>query len=164
MIVTPQELSAINGQAVREYPSECCGVIVSRGGERRLLPLRNIQDELHRMDPNRYPRTSRTAYHVDARDYMTIERLLQEGFSVAVVYHSHIDVGAYFSETDKRQALLGQDPNEHDPIFADATYLVVSVVPGRVQTVAAFRWDRSRRDFVAVEPVTSPPAHQETVE
>jgi proteasome lid subunit RPN8/RPN11 len=25
-----------------------------------------------------------------------------EGFGVAVIYHSHVDAGAYFSETDMR--------------------------------------------------------------
>ncbi len=151
MILAPAELDAIQAHAVRDYPAECCGVLLTRGGERRLMPLRNVQDELHRRDPARYPRDSRTAYHVHAQDVLAIERLLQQGFSVAILYHSHIDAGAYLSETDRRQALLGQDPRQHDPLFPDAIYLVLSVLGGKVAGMAGFRWDRARRDFAPVD-------------
>jgi proteasome lid subunit RPN8/RPN11 len=65
---------------------------------------------------------------------------------VAVIYHSHIDAGAYFSETDRRQAVIGGQP-----AYPAAVYVVTSVVAGRVEAVAAFRWDAERRDFVPVE-------------
>ena len=110
MIVTAEELAAIHAQAVREYPHESCGLILTRGGERRVLPCRNIQEELHAKDPARHPRDARTAYYIDPQDLLRIDRLDREGFAVAVIYHSHIDAGAYFSETDRRQALFGEEP------------------------------------------------------
>lgn len=145
MTVTPEELEAIRRQAVEEYPHESCGVIVARGAERRLLPCRNIQDELHRKNPARHPRDARTAYYIDPQDLLRIGRLEDEGFTVAVIYHSHVDAGAYFSETDKRQALIGGEPT-----YPHAAYVVASVVEGRVEAVAAFRWDQGRRDFLPV--------------
>lgn len=150
MILTADELAAIERQAVEEYPAECCGAIVVRDAERRLLRFRNVQDELHARDPVRHPRTARTAYTVGREDLERLERALAGGCTLAVVYHSHVDAGAYFSETDKRMALLGQDPRHHDPLYPEATYLVVSVVEGRPAAVAAFRWDREGRDFVPV--------------
>jgi proteasome lid subunit RPN8/RPN11 len=147
VILTPAELAAIERQALEEYPSECCGVVVGRGEERRLLRFRNIQDSLHAVDPQRYPRTSRTAYTVGKDDFERLERVHAEGFTLAVIYHSHIDAGAYFSETDKRMALMGQDPRHHDPLYPDAIYVVVSVVDNQVEAVAAFRWDGVDRDF-----------------
>ena len=150
MIVTAEELAAIHAQAVREYPHESCGLILTSGGERRVIPCRNIQEELHAQDPARHPRDARTAYFIDPQDLLRIGRLEAEGFAVAVIYHSHIDAGAYFSETDRRQALFGEDP-----MYPDAAYIVSSVrgeASGpRVDDTAAFRWDPPRRDFAAVE-------------
>jgi proteasome lid subunit RPN8/RPN11 len=146
MIPTPDELERIREQAVEEYPSEACGVILVRGAERRFLRCRNIQNQLHAKDPVRHPRDARTAYYIDPADLLAIGRLEGEGFGIAVIYHSHVDAGAYFSETDKRQALLGGEPS-----YPDATWVVVSVVTGRVEAAAAFRWDVNRRDFAPVE-------------
>lgn len=146
MIVTAEELRAVAAQAVAEYPRESCGVILARDGERRLVGCRNVQDDLHRRDPVRYPRDARTAYYIDPADLLRIGRLEGEGFAVAVIYHSHIDAGAYFSETDRRQALVAGEP-----AYPDAAYVVTSVVSGRVDAVAAFRWDAAQRDFMPVD-------------
>lgn len=146
MIVTPDEVAAIRQQAEEEYPYESCGVIVARGGERRLLRCRNVQNELHARDPQRHPRDARTAYYIDPKDLLRIGDLEREGFAVAVIYHSHVDAGAYFSETDRRQALVGDAPT-----YPEATWLVTSVMQGRAEAVAGFRWSPAERDFVAVD-------------
>jgi hypothetical protein len=38
-----------------------------------------------------------------------------------------------------------------EPAYAGAVYVVTSVVGGAADAVAAFRWDGTRRDFVAME-------------
>jgi proteasome lid subunit RPN8/RPN11 len=146
MIVTPAEQEAIRAQAVEEYPFESCGVILVRAGDRRLLRCRNAQNELHARDPVRHPRDARTAYYIDPKDLLRIGDLERQGFAVAVIYHSHVDAGAYFSETDRRQALVGGEP-----AYPDAVYVVTSVMDGKVDAAAAFRWDAGRRDFVLME-------------
>ena len=146
MVLTASEQEAIHAQAVEEYPFESCGVILARGGERRLLRCRNAQNELHARDPVRYPRDARTAYYIDPKDLLRIGDLERQGFAVAVIYHSHVDAGAYFSDTDRRQAVLGGEP-----AYPDAVYIVTSVVGGAVDAAAAFRWDAARRDFLAME-------------
>ena len=158
MIVTADELTALRAQAVEEYPAESCGVIVRREEERRLVRCRNIQNELHAKDPARHPRDARTAYYIDPADLLRIGRMEGEGFGVAVIYHSHVDAGAYFSETDKRNALVGDEP-----AYPDAIYLVTSVMGGHVEATAAFRWDAGRRDFVAVSMDDGSPAAGGTV-
>ena len=145
-MVTPAELEAIRAQAVQEYPHESCGVVLTRGAERRLLRCRNVQDDLHAKDPARHPRDARTAYYIDPRDLLRIADLERYGFAVAVIYHSHVDAGAYFSETDRRQALVGGEP-----AYPEAAYVVTSVVAGRAEASAAFRWSLERRDFVPVD-------------
>jgi proteasome lid subunit RPN8/RPN11 len=148
MVLSGAELETIRAQAVEEYPFESCGVVLSRGDERRLLRCRNAQNELHARDPERYPRDARTAYYIDPKDLLRIGDLEHQGFGVAVIYHSHVDAGAYFSETDRRQAVMGGEP-----AYPGAVYVVTSVVGGVAEAVAAFRWDATRRDFAAMELV-----------
>ena len=132
MIFLPDELNQIKAQAE---------------ADRLLLPCRNIQDELHASDPVRHPRDSRTAYFIDPKDLLTIGRREGQGYGVAVIYHSHIDAGAYFSATDKRNALVNDEP-----AYPDTVYVVLSVVKGKVVDAGAFVWDVTARDFVAAEP------------
>ena len=146
MVLTAAERETIHAQAVEEYPFEACGVILARGGERRLLRCRNAQNELHARDPVRHPRDARTAYYIDPKDLLRIGDLERQGFAVAVIYHSHVDAGAYFSDTDRRQALVGGEP-----AYPGAVYVVTSVVGGAVDAAAAFRWDPTRRDFLPME-------------
>ncbi len=148
MILTGTELAAIRKQAEAEYPAECCGVVLVREGahaERWLCPCRNIQDSLHAEDPARYPRDSRTAYYMAHEDLIEISRREMQGYGVRVIYHSHADVGAYFSETDRRNALV-----EGQPAYPGATYVVVAVDSGRAGEARAFCWEPAGGQFVEV--------------
>ncbi len=62
---------------------------------------------------------------------------------MATIYHSHIDTGAYFSDTDKRNALINGEP-----AYPDAVYVVLSIADRRLAGAGAFAWDPARRDFV----------------
>jgi proteasome lid subunit RPN8/RPN11 len=90
--LTRSELEEIRKQAEAEYPAECCGVVFEApDGRRELFPCRNVQDEKHAEDPERFPRTSRHAYYVHPADNLRIQRRTVEGFRVSVIYHSHVD-------------------------------------------------------------------------
>ena len=146
MILTPEESQRIQAQAVAEYPAESCGVILRRGDERRLIPCRNQQEELHRRDPEKHPRTSRTAYYIHSEDLLRICDLQEQGFVLDVIYHSHVDTGAYFSPTDRINATPGGVP-----MYPDTTYVVTSVVERRIEGMAAFRWSAGAKDFVEID-------------
>jgi proteasome lid subunit RPN8/RPN11 len=72
-----------------------------------------------------------------------IRRGEAEGRPVKVLYHSHLDVGAYFSDTDAAVAKGGQD----EPPW-DLAYLVTSVRGGVVDDRKLFVWDPAARSFV----------------
>ena len=156
-LLTAGELRAIQEHAEAEYPAECCGVLlVRRGGaeERRLLACRNIQDELHAKDPGRFPRTARTAYYIAHEDLLEIGRRESDGFEVHVIYHSHVDTGAYFSETDRRNAMV-----DGMPAYPAATYVVVGVTAGpRRRRPARIASTRRAGEFVEVPLVVGEPA------
>ncbi|MBI3455879.1 MAG: M67 family metallopeptidase [Candidatus Rokubacteria bacterium] len=147
MILTEAELAAIRKQAEAEYPAECCGVLLVRGGlaERLLHPCRNIQNTLHAQDPARFPRDARTAYYIAHDDLIEISRKEIEGYRVHAIYHSHVDVGAYFSETDRRQALV-----DGQPAYPTAIYVVVAVNGGRAGEARAFRWGPCAGQFAEI--------------
>jgi proteasome lid subunit RPN8/RPN11 len=156
--LTTRELEAIQRHAWADYPAECCGVLLVRPGaveERRLLPCRNIQDELHARDPVRHPRTARTAYYIGHSDLLEIGRREGEGFEVRVIYHSHVDAGAYFSETDRQNAMV-----DGIPAYPQATYVVVAVAEGRVSETRAHRFNREAQAFVEVPLVVGEGAVQ----
>ncbi|MBI4587422.1 MAG: M67 family metallopeptidase [Candidatus Rokubacteria bacterium] len=149
MILSREEFERIRVQAETEYPSECCGVVLAKGdapGERLLLPCRNVQNELHAKDPVRHPRDARTAYHIDPQDLLRIGRFESDGYGIRTIYHSHIDAGAYFSETDKKNALI-----QDEPAYPEAVHVVLSVASGKVAGAAAFAWSPDRREFLPVE-------------
>jgi [CysO sulfur-carrier protein]-S-L-cysteine hydrolase len=146
VILTPEERAAIEAQAVEEYPHEACGVILASGAERTLMRCRNDQDELHARDPARHPRDARTAYHIADSDRLRMLRFEDKGFVPVVIYHSHVDAGAYFSETDTRQALL-----QGEPMYPDTTYVVVSVRNRQVDAIAGFRWSPTGRRFAEID-------------
>jgi proteasome lid subunit RPN8/RPN11 len=152
MIVTPDEFAQLRAQAIREYPFECCGFILERATPspgRLWLPCRNEQNDLHRKDPKTYPRDARTAYRIHGQDVINMERLsLKEGYRLSVLYHSHVDVGAYFSPTDRESAKFSGEP-----LYPDTVYLVLSVRKKsaiEVDAAAAFRWDPQEKDFIQV--------------
>ena len=129
-----------------DYPAECCGIIASGAGGHSVHRCRNIQDELHKRDPETHSRTARTAYRMDD---LEVARILQqveaEGGGLAAFYHSHIDCDAYFSEEDKAAAMFLDEP-----AYPGVSYIVVSVIDGEVRGHAAFRWVPQARAFDGV--------------
>ena len=146
MLMTPAEVAAIKQQAVAEYPNECCGVILTRGAERRIVACRNVQDQMHARDPITFPRTARNAYYMDPIDALRLNRLVDEGFEFAVIYHSHPNAGAYFSETDRGQALI-----RGEPAYPGTAYVVASVIGREVKSLAAFRFSHASGAFERVD-------------
>jgi len=144
VILTAEELAAISRPAVAEYPDECCGVVLTRGTARVLIQCRNEQNALHAKDPKSYPRDARTAFSMHPHDLLRMARLEQDGYEIAVIYHSHPNAGSYFSPTDQEQALMAGEPK-----YPGTTHVVASVVGDRVRSIAAYRWDG--RGFVRAD-------------
>jgi proteasome lid subunit RPN8/RPN11 len=128
---------------------ESCGLLAGPASEPLLVdtivPMENRANKLHALDPETYPRTGRMYFDINP---MVFERELRERAARAtpakVLYHSHLDVGAYFSETDAAAATMGGSEPAHD-----LAYLVTSVRKGEVDDHKLFVWDPGARAFVA---------------
>lgn len=127
---------------------ESCGLLAGPAADPRLvdriLPMKNRANALHALDPETYPRTGHSYFDVDP---LKVERAVEEGARagspVKVLYHSHLDVGAYFSETDAAAATMAGDAPTQD-----VAYLVTSVRAGVVDERKLFVWDPETRAFV----------------
>ena len=127
---------------------ESCGLLFGPADDplaiSGVFPMENRANKLHALDPETYPRTGRMYFDIDP---LKFDRAMREREAAAqpvkVLYHSHLDVGAYFSETDATAATMGGT----EPAY-DLAYLVTSVREGRVDDHRLFIWDRAARAFV----------------
>jgi proteasome lid subunit RPN8/RPN11 len=122
------------------YPEEGCGLILETDDGYRFHATENLANKYHEADPETYPRTAKTFYIINPVEFMDAE---DRGERVAVVVHSHADVGDYFSDEDVAAALMPQfdedDPPE--PAHPGTDYLVVSVRDGTADHASLFRFD-----------------------
>lgn len=132
---------------------EACGVIAGPAGDlvadaQEGIP--NLANKYHAMDPEEYPRTGRTYFLIDPLKFSKRVREAEaNGRPIKVLWHSHLDCGAYFSETDAQTALAGGDEPSYDLAF-----LVVSVrgdgkgAGAHVDDRKLFVWDARAKSFV----------------
>lgn len=142
-----EALDAMYAHARRDYPNECCGIVYGPRATRaadQAVPCENIQNRLHAEDPVRFPRDARTAYNLEARDLLAMQKSLRGNTPAKIVYHSHVDVGAYFSDTDQAAAQF-----EGEPAYP-VEYVVIDVRADGTRGAKQFSWDQEQRRYLEV--------------
>lgn len=130
-------LARIVGRCEADPAREVCGFIVRRGGAEDVVQLENVADRYHARDPAAFPRTSRDSYLMDPRAQLRLqEELAAEGGEIVAVWHSHVEVGAYFSAKDRADAVI-----DGAQVIPGADYLVLGVRSGKVTEVRRFRFE-----------------------
>jgi adenylyltransferase/sulfurtransferase len=140
-------LAEIYAHARRDYPNECCGIVYGPKGlpvADRAVACANIQNELHAEDPVMHARDARTAYNLGAADLFTLGKSLRGETPAKIVYHSHVDVGAYFSDTDQAAAQMDGEPSY--PV----EYVVIDVGQNGIGGAAQFAWDPTERRYLEI--------------
>ena len=131
LVVDTATLAEIEAHAVECYPNESCGFVCGPASEPAVLDqaIREVNeaDKYHARDPITFPRTSRTYFKInELRASRTFDAQAASGRPVKVIYHSHCDVGAYFSEEDAYTfASEGQ-------LMWPCAFVVISVVDAKV--------------------------------
>lgn len=133
--------------AEKDYPEETCGILLGPQEIDKAIgvfPIKNIQNELHEKDPERYSREAKTAYFMDPKEVKIVEKEAKDkDFEVKIYYHSHPDHGVYFSEEDKAMACPWGEPN--DP---NVGFLVIGVDQGKTKGASLFSWSEDKKDFL----------------
>jgi len=146
MTLTESVWTEISRHAAEAFPEECCGVILEHGGGEAVRRLSNIQNQLHALDPETYPRDAAIAYAMDPKELeSTLDEAARGGARIKAFYHSHPGHEAYFSAEDKAFAMpFGE------PIFPEAAQVVISIYDRAVRRIAAYGWVEAEKDFVEI--------------
>lgn len=133
-------------EARKSYPAECCGWLAGPRDEHRVTRLRaceNAQGADHPTQPNR---GAETAYVIAGADLLALNRELDGPTPPKVIYHSHYNGRAYFSETDHAVAT---SPWGDGPMYP-VQQLVIGLDAERVVEAALFAWSDASGGFVEV--------------
>lgn len=120
-------------QALDSYPKEACGFFLGpREPAAQLdeyVAEQNEADKYHRLDPTTFPRTGETYFKLnELRAQRRFKEAEEQGRAIKVIFHSHCDAGAYFSEEDAATfAREGQ-------LMWPCAFIVLSVVQGIAQS------------------------------
>ncbi len=150
--IEPTALSLCYAEAAQAYPEEACGLL---SGPREsdlcdeVRPCKNRQNDLHLQDPETYPRDATMAYNLGARDILYLSRSLDGPRPVKIIYHSHCDVGAYFSEEDRRAATF------EDELLYPVDYLVIDCAAAGVRGALLFRFQDGQFVEIASYPAAA---------
>ena len=131
LVIARAVLDDLHAHALETYPSESCGFVAGPAAEPALLDasirLANEADKYHALDPERFPRSSRTYFKINE---LKAARAFDEGEAaqrpIKVIYHSHCDAGAYFSAEDA--ATFAADGT----LMWPCAFIVTSVVERKV--------------------------------
>lgn len=136
----------ISRHAAQTFPEECCGVIVYNGKTDGVRRLKNIQNRLHALDPDTYPRDATIAYAMDSKELESVIQAAEaRGAKIKAFYHSHPNHEAYFSDEDKAFACpFGE------PIYPDSAQIVISIYNGVAKRIAAYAWVKEKENFIEI--------------
>jgi proteasome lid subunit RPN8/RPN11 len=129
-------LEDIKRHAEREYPRECCGLLVGRieddGRTRVVLEIYPVANSWEDGD------TMHRRMLIQPRDYMQAERHFSaRGLGVVGNYHSHPDHPAVPSEFDLKNLAP----------WATMSYVVVAVAKGRAVELRSWELEADRSRF-----------------
>ena len=140
-------LAAMHAHAREAYPDECCGMIIERDGRVEIVPVTNVQNELHAQDQDQFPRTAATGYTMGPEAARILIGSERGELRLLAIYHSHPEREAYFSQEDRKQALGAGG----EPIYPQTGYIVMSVRDREVRATKVFVWDAVARDYLEAQ-------------
>jgi [CysO sulfur-carrier protein]-S-L-cysteine hydrolase len=132
LVIRQSVLDDMEAHAREQYPSECCGFVFGPADDAAMLDAsrreENEADKYHRLDPETFPRTSNTYFKInELRAARTLDEAAAAGRPLKVIYHSHCDAGAYFSDEDA--ATFASDGE----LMWPCAFIVISVMGGEVK-------------------------------
>ena len=148
--LSAEVLADIYNHARDTYPEECCGFLLGPQESVNVDEVRrcvNEQNRYHDLDPERFPRTAREAYYLGGKDLRFLLESTGSERPVKIIYHSHPDVGAYFSAEDTRAA-LGREPDETAEPLYPVDHIVIDAQSDHIAGAKLFHWDPAQRTFV----------------
>jgi proteasome lid subunit RPN8/RPN11 len=132
-------LAAIYAHARAAYPAECCGYV--RTGD-EVIACANAQAAGE--NPFAPDRGTDSGFAIAGAELLAFARTFDTSRPARVVYHSHPNGRAYFSEIDRAAAATPAGP------VYPVQHLVVGVTAAGVTGAALFAWSSEAHDFTEV--------------
>ena len=139
---TEAALAEVYRHVLARYPSEACGFVRASG----VTDCANVIEDR----PEVYDRESRTGYAFGVADLRALEDSFDGDDPVRVIYHSHPDAGAYFSDEDHRFAV-----HEGTPVYP-VRHLVVDTSRDEVLGSRLFDFDAGLGRYTAIATFGAP--------
>jgi proteasome lid subunit RPN8/RPN11 len=139
IVITEALLSEIREHGVRDYPYECCGLLLGRfAAEGKLVtetyPISNAREES----------AKRNRFLIEPVELMRGERYARErDLEVVGFYHSHPDSPAVPSQYDLEHA------------WPTYSYIIISTSPGQAKDLFSWEQEPDRSRFNREELITS---------
>jgi len=140
IIVSEDQLAAMRAHGERDYPYECCGLMLGKfadGGKRilEIYPISNAREEA----------AKRNRFLIQPEELMRGEKYARaQGVDVIGFYHSHPDDVAVPSQYDLEHA------------WPTYSYIVMAIEKGRAADLRSWEMEADRSRFNA-EEITTPP-------
>ena len=140
-------LEAIFAHARESYPDECCGWITGDKDSNTASGVRRAVNAYeHETHPTVKDRSAHTAFVISDSDLLDLARTLDDDVRPRIIYHSHPNGRAYFSETDRSNAA---DPWGDGPAYP-VQQIVVGIDEVRVVEARLFAWDDDDEGFIEI--------------
>ena len=150
--ITQQQVEVIRQHGAKDYPSECCGILLGRAdGDRKevteVVPLQNLRRDPERAQallPLEAPgsESERNRFLIDPKDQIRVEKEARaRRLDVLGYYHSHPDHAARPSSYDR------------DHAWPWYSYVIISVERGEPKELNSWVLsdDRSKFDVERME-------------
>ena len=145
--IPPDVLEEIYRQAREAFPGECCGWLTgARDGSAVTTVRPCVNAQASGTHPTAPDRGAETAYVFAGADLLALNRSLDSDAPARVIYHSHPNGRAYFSDTDRDVALSPWGDGPAYPV----QQLVVGINSHRVVEAALFAWSDEDDGFVEI--------------
>jgi proteasome lid subunit RPN8/RPN11 len=144
--LSAEQVKSIHSHATREYPSECCGMLLGRANGdfkevAEVVPLQNLRHDSTRAqellpldDPGHESEKNR--FLIDPLEQMRVEReARQRGLDVLGYYHSHPDHPSRPSNYDR------------DHAWPWYSYIILSVEQGEAAEMTSWVLSEDRAQF-----------------
>lgn len=139
-LLTGEVLAEIYDHSVQAHPAEACGFVRASGVKRCV----NAADRLSSERPEHFTRTATTGYAFGVADLRELSDSFDTDDPVRIIYHSHPDVGAYFSDEDARHAVF-----EGMPVYP-VRHLVVDATANGARGARLFDFSVEEGRYVEV--------------
>jgi proteasome lid subunit RPN8/RPN11 len=141
-------LDEVFAHAREAFPAECCGWLEGpKDGDAVVSahPCVNVQSQ--GSHPTVAGRGEERAYIFSAADVIAFNEGMDADAPPLIIYHSHPNGRAYFSETDTKVASNAWDGGKMYPV----QQLVVGIDESRVVEAVLFDWSEGEQAFVEIQ-------------